>query len=164
MTRRKIDVEERFLKYTQKTESCWLWTAYKDAKGYGHLQVGRKFERAYRVSWMLYRGAIPDGVCVCHTCDNPACVNPDHLWLGTKSQNALDMHTKGRQYKGPYPPKHTSGTRGEQHPNAKLTAEKVRAIRDEATQGFSYRQLAEKYGVTVPNIGYIIRRKAWRHV
>jgi HNH endonuclease len=86
---------DRFWKYVKKENNCWLWTG-ATAKGYGDLQVGDKRQRAHRISWMLHRGKIPKGMFVCHKCDNPPCVNPAHLFLGTNRDNILDCHLKGR--------------------------------------------------------------------
>jgi hypothetical protein len=84
---------------------CWLWTGKLDARGYGQMQIAGadqarlalgRTQLAHRVSWLVYRGAIPAGMCVLHACDVPACVNPDHLWLGTLSDNNRDCLSKGR--------------------------------------------------------------------
>ena len=91
--------EERFWKYTRKTKTCWIWTA-ATLRGYGMFgrQCGGKKETfsAHRFSYELHKVKIPKGMLVCHSCDNPSCVNPDHLWIGTPRDNQLDMVKKGR--------------------------------------------------------------------
>lgn len=95
-------LEERFWEKVQKTDSCWPWTGFLNHFGYGNISSGGRYGRpirAHRVSWELHNGPIPDGLFVLHNCpsgDNPACVNPAHLWLGTKLQNSRDMMAKGR--------------------------------------------------------------------
>lgn len=98
-------VADRFWDKTDRRGRCWLWLAARDRKGYGKFGVGtlghdRRVESAHRVAWELTRGPIPGGMYVLHHCDNPWCVNPDHLWLGTRADNAADMVAKGRSTKG----------------------------------------------------------------
>ena len=82
------------------TEDCWGWVGAPTPKGYGTLGHGGKMLKAHRLSWELHNGSIPDGLCVLHSCDNPPCCNPRHLFLGTKEDNVADMVSKGRQAKG----------------------------------------------------------------
>lgn len=96
------DVDEntlhRFWIKVRKTRTCWLWRRAKSAHGYGqfHYFMGHKQIAAHRVSWLLAYGEIPEGMCVLHDCDNPVCVNPNHLFLGTQKDNIHDMQYKGR--------------------------------------------------------------------
>jgi len=96
-----MKIGSRFWKYVEKTESCWLWTGYKNHLGYGRMTVTvapkqYKLMATHRLSWKMHRGPIPEGKVVMHDCDNPACVNPDHLLLGTQLDNMRDMKAKGR--------------------------------------------------------------------
>lgn len=88
-------LEKRFLEKVNKTDGCWLWTA-STRSGYGAIKYNNKVEGAHRISYILYKGEINDGLFVCHTCDNPSCVNPDHLFLGSNSDNMKDAFDKGR--------------------------------------------------------------------
>ena len=95
---RKItDPQEGFWRHVDKTEPCWNWTANKDRDGYGRLRSYRRDEGAHRVSWELHRGPIPKDAFVLHQCDNPSCVNPDHLFLGNAKDNMHDCLRKNRR-------------------------------------------------------------------
>lgn len=88
---------KRFWKKVQKTDTCWIWTAYKNRQGYGRIGTSAaKAMNAHRVSWVIHKGSIPDAYFVCHSCDNTSCVNPDHLFLGTRQDNINDMMIKKR--------------------------------------------------------------------
>ncbi len=130
---------------------CWLWTNVLNSRGYGNLVFNDKQYRAHRVSWELHRGAIPKGMCVCHSCDTPPCVNPDHLWLGTHLDNALDKTRKGRH----------RATPGERHGMSKLTAQQVIFIRSSSK---SNKELAAMFGVLGANVSHIRHRRSWRHL
>lgn len=92
-------IEKRFWRKVQKSDGCWEWQGSKNAQGYGVITEGGKIIKAHRVSYRLHYGDIPDGLFVCHHCDNPCCVRPDHLFTGTALDNALDMRNKGRRAK-----------------------------------------------------------------
>lgn len=137
---------------------CWEWIGNLNDRGYGMITVGRKQVRAHRVAWQLYTGrAPPAGRFVCHACDNPRCVSPLHLFLGTAADNARDMRDKGRAN---LPPP-SSSLRGEDHPRAKLTAAKVAAIRY-LIRNRTGRDLAKIYGVSESTISAIKTGQQWR--
>lgn len=167
MTNRDV---KRFWEKVQKQDGdrCWLWTASTYHGGYGRLRLVndagvRTMCRAHRFSWELHHGPIPEELCVLHTCDNPSCVRPDHLWLGTQVENVRDMKAKGRgatlASHGP-----DAWRRGEQHGRAKLTEEHVREIRALVASGTSRAAVARQFGEIWENIDKIARRKTWRHV
>ncbi len=91
-----MPLQERFLKYVEKLESCWEWRGARSGDGYGTFQLPNKLIGAHRMAYILYKGEIPAGLCVCHKCDNPICINPEHLFLGTVVDNNRDRDTKGR--------------------------------------------------------------------
>lgn len=150
--------KERFWSKVQKTEGCWIWKGGRHAKGYGIVRAKLLGEnKAHRASYRMVFGDIPDGLHVLHHCDNPPCVRPDHLFLGTNYDNVLDKMAKGRAKGAKLP--------GERHPMAKLTDDKVREIRTKyAAGGICQRELAEQYGVSTSMIGLITIRKNWIHI
>ncbi len=145
-----ISTEIRFwskVKRHSPTE-CWEWTGAK-TKRYGRFLFMGANRRAHRVCWQLERGPIPGNLLVLHRCDNPSCVNPDHLWLGTDGDNVADMVAKGRH----------ADNHGELNPNAKLTTGEVRLIRA-SPKGHSV--LARHFGVTPQAIYRIRKGLTWR--
>lgn len=150
---------------------CWVWRRNHTAAGYGQLRSGGKGEPvlyAHRLSWEIHFGPIPDGLFVCHHCDNPPCVRPDHLFLGTQADNVRDKIAKGRQPRGDaHYSRRTPDRvrRGDLHPLARLTASQVRSIRSEhAAGGITMKALSRRYGVNPSVISVIIARKSWTHV
>lgn len=150
-------------------ESCWKWIGAKSEKGYGQLHslVNGKFRTliAHRITYELFYGSIPEGMSVCHNCpegDNPWCVNPKHLWLGTTRENIHDAIYKGRGWwqKSNRPRRH-----GSISSFAKLTEEQAKEIiLGYATGKFCYKDLAKKYNCSIATIGNIVRGLRWSHV
>lgn len=136
---------------------CWEWRGKPSGQGYGRLSVNGKPELVHRVSYEHFHGPTPDGVEVCHRCDNRICMNPDHLFLGTHHENVLDAQSKGRLVGASMP--------GESNPISRLTEDHVREIRRRyAAGGVTQRSLADEFGVDVTTVNLVVLRKTWRHV
>ena len=129
--------------------SCWEWTAARFQAGYGALRHNGRTVYAHRLSYELHKGPIPAGLNVCHECDNRACVNPKHLFLGTDADNVADKVAKGRQQ------------RGETSPMSKLTTEDVLAIRAATSPQW---EIAKAFGISQQQVSSIKTRRRWRHV
>ena len=149
--------------------SCWLWTGTTKPDGYGKISGDRRGRqrtlRAHRVSWELHRGPIPDDAYVLHRCDDPRCVNPAHLFLGSPADNARDMVAKGRSLRGDRCPARAHPERlphGERHKWAKLTAAVVLAARDLRRRGHSYRAIADELGLRYGTVYQVVTGRKWR--
>lgn len=141
---------------------CWVWTgARTPPSGYGNVSFGkRRVMSVHRASYELLIGPIPDGLIICHHCDNPPCCNPAHLFAGTQSDNLRDMVRKGR---GNYV--NRADMRGEKHSQAVLTEEAVRDIRARYKRHVvTGRMLANQYGVSTATVEDVLHRRTWRHV
>lgn len=162
MIENKENVRERLMRHTHydATCGCWEWTGSK-RNGYGRMIIGsrkdgtRKSMSAHRVSYELEYGEIPDGMEVCHKCDNPSCVNPKHLFLGTRQDNIDDRERKGRNIT----------FIGEEQPRAKLTKKSVKDARwERAYKGTSFQALANRYGVSKKTMQNAINGVTWKCV
>lgn len=151
---RDRSLEERFWDKVDRSGACWLWTAGRDQDGYGAFSVRGSQRRAHRLSWELEHGQpIPIGMCVMHTCDKPACVNPAHLRLGTNAENAIDSARKARR------------PRGSRNSQSKLTEGQVLDLRARyAAGGVTQAQLAADYGISHALVSIIVTRKGWKHI
>ncbi len=154
-------IQSRFWPQVQITTGCWEWTGLQDGYGYGSIYYLGYMQKASRVSWQLTYGAIPENTMVCHVCDNPLCVRPDHLFLGDHVTNAQDMASKGRQVFQRRPER---ATRGEQHYSAKLTVDDIRAIRKGRENGEELQVLADAYQVSKQSIWRVVHRVTWKHI
>lgn len=152
MARPFTPLHQRFWSKVNKggPEDCWLWTGAVSGTGYGRVTSGGQCGTllfAHRLSFEIHTGApAPQGMHVCHRCDTPACVNPQHLFLGTPKENAVDMAKKGRA------------------PSTELDAHKVRAIREMRAAGRSQRVIAARFGVCKATVQRVLIGKTWIHV
>lgn len=146
-------LREKFDEMVDRSGECWEWTGCKNGGGYGHIRDGSKMIGAHRLSYKLHIGPIPSGLKILHKCDNPSCVNPDHLFLGTQKDNMADMVAKGRSH---HP-------HGEISSLSKLTEEQVLEIRS-LYPDVSQASLASTFEVFQGTICKIVNRKTWRHI
>lgn len=147
--------EERFWSHVEKSDGCWLWTGELAGKGYGRMKFAGVREHAHRMSWEFANGPVQAGLLVLHKCDTPACVRPDHLFLGTQKDNMRDMHAKGRAVQ----------VRGEQHGRAKLTEEQARQLLAEyRAGGVTQKELADRYGLHPVYVNKMIKGHKWAHL
>lgn len=131
-------------------DECWLWTGCKTPHGYGRINTAKTKGLLYthRIAYELANGPIPEGMHVCHTCDNPSCVNPTHLWIGTAAENMQDRNAKGRHYVTPH-----------------LSPETIKTIRQTyQTQQITQSELASMFGVSLNSIRKILLRESWKEV
>ena len=158
MPRPASSLGQRFAKHAGAGGVCHEWRGPKTAKGYGLIQSNesdggpRRYFLAHRVAWELFHGAIPDNFHVCHKCDNPSCVNPGHLFLGTNADNHHDKAVKDRS---------AFGLRNGNH---KLNPAKVREIRRLLSGGLSHREIASKFSIDHSTVSQIWRGVTWRRV
>jgi hypothetical protein len=164
----RAKLEARFWIKVEKTGDCWNWVAARDNRGYGKFGIAGVGSRdAHRVSFELANGPIPKGICVCHSCDNPSCVNPAHLFLGTQADNVADMTRKKRGTIGPkstalrFPEKLP---RGAANVSTKLMPEQVCAIRKQREQGQSLNQIARTFEVSAATVRQIVNRQTWKYL
>jgi len=165
----RLPLPERFSHFILKTDSCWLWTGAKYGRGYGHFSINGRSKIASRVAWELWRGPIPSGMCVLHRCDNPPCVNPDHLFLGTIQDNHDDMWRKDRGMPASgdkhWSRKHPeSVARGNHHGRRKLNADDVVLIRKERVAGLTLREMEAKWGIRQSTLSRICNGLLWAHL
>lgn len=147
------EIADRFWSYVEKGPSCWLWTGRTLQAGYGQFTAHKQRFQAHRWAFAATYGPILEGAEICHSCDNPPCVNPDHLWLGNAQTNCDDKIAKGRH------------VHGERCHNAKVTEAQVREIRRlHATTKVTQAAIARRFGLQKQLVGRIIRRATWHHL
>lgn len=136
-------------------DGCWLWTGQRRKEdNYGLIKIDGRLTRVHRVSYETFKGPIPNGLFVCHYCDMPLCINPDHLFLGTLQDNNLDMYRKGRNYK----------SSGDQNPRSKLREADIPKIIEMRNSGMYYYQIAFLFGVGPNAIRDIFNGRTWSHL
>lgn len=138
-------------------DECWEWQAARDIDGYGRFSYLGDNVPAQRVSYILHKGEIPPGMLVCHECDNPSCVNPKHLFLGTQHDNVIDMFAKNRQ-----PQRNL--LRGSAKGTNKLVEEDIYKIRELIEQGYTNQQIADMFNVAKATISHIKTKRNWGHI
>lgn len=136
---------QRFWEKVRKDEGCWEWTACKDKDGYGFFRLDGKNLKAHRFALALEGKNIEEGKFVCHSCDNPSCVNPAHLWIGDNRENQIDASNKGR------------------HAHQKLSRVDVLSIRKRRTEGEKAISLAREYGIAASYVTNLMRNRKWAH-
>lgn len=146
------DIIRRFWAKVRKSDGCWEWGAGFGNDGYGQFFWDRATRRAHRVAWIIAHGDIAPGLHVLHRCDNPKCVRPDHLFLGTPADNTRDMLAKARN------------SRGESRPAAKLTESDVIDIRTCRLMGATFPALAAGFGVSLGTVWQVVAGNTWKHV
>jgi hypothetical protein len=144
----------RFWAKVHMSHQCWTWQGARNEKGYGRFRLGSKLMLAHRFAYEVTYGAFQTDLLVCHSCDNPSCCNPAHLFLGTPAANSADMVAKHRQ----------RAARGESNSHARLNTAQVLDIRQSyACGGVRYRDLSERFGVSVSQIKAIVAGRRWAH-
>ncbi len=162
---------DKFWAHVRKSDSCWEWIGGKKESGYGYFDPGPRIPRARAHRWIYQylNGPVDPKVHVCHICDNPGCVRPDHLFMGTDADNMRDCARKGRHGMQRHPERSSLHTmlvrpKGEQHGSAKLTADQVREMRRLKREGVSARELGKQFGIHPGYVSKIVSSRKWKHI
>ena len=148
-----MELSERFWSKVDKSGDCWEWTA-STWNGYGRFKVGDNMFSAHRLAYSFVYGPIPDGMYVCHHCDNPCCVKPNHLFLGTNSDNQLDSAAKGRK----------PDRRGQKHPLSRLVENDVHEIRRLCSLGVKQKLIGKMWKISQQHVSEIVNQIKWGHI
>lgn len=159
MSRVNIVSRDWFFEHVNVTPDCWIWNGPRTTLGYGRPRILGRKTLAHRISWEIFRGTIPEGLGVLHRCDNPLCVNPDHLEIGDQKKNMMDATARGRLDSQKHPEKYN----GEKSNFARLTVEQVRAVK-EALLTKRQCDVAREFGLSKQIVFEIKSGKSWRHV
>lgn len=146
------NTQDDFWSNVNKTDGCWEWKRAKNKRGYGVYSFENKKQLTHRLSYMFTHGELPSSILVCHKCDNPKCVNPDHLFAGTQTDNMNDMVIKGS---------------GRNNYNRKISIEDIKIIRAKyphCPKDGTVKELAKKYGINESSMTKIINRKTYKHI
>jgi hypothetical protein len=153
--KQRLEIFWNSIDKTSSPKGCWLWTrSVMKSGGYGQMTVNKQWWRAHVLSWTIANGPVPDGMCVCHECDVPRCVRPDHLFLGTRNDNMQDMIQKGRAI-------HPKGI---DSPNARLSEKKVLEISRLNKSGVSGAELGRRFKISKTHAMNIVNGKKWKHL
>lgn len=156
---------DAFWRHVQKGAGCWEWAGTRRPDGYGVFFIaGVGQGRAHRIAWELTNGPIPEGLYVCHKCDNPPCVRPDHLYIGDQKRNIGDAVARGRTPRGKAHHLSKIDQNGERNRNAKLTAPQVLAIRRLYLSGVSKHDIAPLYGIHPNSVNRLVSGRRWAHL
>lgn len=160
---------ERFWGHVSKTDGCWEWTGSTQGRGYGSFFADGRSHQAHRWIYEQFFGPQPKHIHICHKCDNPICIRPDHLFAGTRSDNMKDCAGKGRNVMQKFPERsHFKGKnniqcRGERQGNSKLKSQDIAEIKSLASSGLSSARIAPMFGVHPAHVRKIVRGNAWAH-
>jgi hypothetical protein len=151
----RISIEKKLQNYKVQTNNCWEFLGSKDKDGYGVFGHGRgKQLRAHRASFEFHKKISAKDLFVCHSCDNPSCINPDHLFLGDAKENTKDMIKKGRK----------ADCKGINHPLAKLKEKDIVSIKQQRLLGIKLKDIADQFDIAFQTVSSICKGKTWKHL
>lgn len=157
----ECSIKCRLLNRIEKINECWEWQGMLNNHGYGVIVTENKRKYAHRESYKEFIGEIPNSKCVCHTCDNPKCINPKHLWIGTREDNNKDTVKKGRHN---YGINLIPAMKGEKSPNSKLKNEDIFDIRQMLEKNIKRKEIEKKYKISRGHLSMIANRQIWNHI